>query len=302
MKRKTVKGAFYHTYKITSDGGVLFYRTIDHLVYYSMQSVMSRRHHLRVLLTTHMFTHIHELDAPEDIVQLSDYHRDLSAMFARVYNTETRRRGPLFDGRFGCAPKWGEKAQRSCAVYVMNNPVEKKLVRRAEEDRWTFLAYYEKEYPFSSRPTIRRSRKILVDAIHQVEHEYRAGRYLGYGLLFHFFSLMTTPEREQLTDYIIQRYFFQDRKACYDLFGGYDRMLGAAEVSRGSEYDIKEEYGWASDIPFREMCSIAGKYGILDQGMPMFHLPDARLDKLALLFQNTTSASDKQISRFIHRL
>lgn len=301
MTRKTADGALYHTYKITRDRGVLFYRSIDRLAYYTLQSVMSRKHHLSILASSLMFTHIHEATVPEDIVQLSSYEHDLSTTFARAYNRATGRSGPLFSPLYGSAPKRKEKDRRSCLIYVWNNPVEKKLVRRADEDRWTFLAYYEREYPFSSKPIIRQSRKDLVDAIHLAEHEYKSGRPLSFPLLFQLFSKLTAPEQEQLTDFIIQRYFYFNRQACYELFGSYDNMVKATEISRGADFDINEEFDPYSDVPYREMCKITAGYGLLDQGMPLFHLPESRLDRLSAYLRSRTNASNSQVSRFLHK-
>ena len=196
-KRRHAEDALQHTYKITRDGGVLFYRREDHLVYYTLQSMLARKHRLRVLGSSHMYTHVHEGSLPEDLVQLSAYEHDLSSTFARNYNRETGRSGALFDGHFGSAPKKDEKKMRSCMIYIFNNPVEKKLVKKAREDRWTFLPYYVEEYPFSRRPVIRYCRKPLVDAIHIVEHEFRSGRYLKYNLLHHLFSSLNGEEKEQ---------------------------------------------------------------------------------------------------------
>lgn len=301
MHRKTAKGACQHTYKITADGGVLFYRTIDRLVCYTLQSVICRRYRLRMLVSSLMFTHIHELSEPLDIVQLSAYQRDQISLFAKAFNRETGRTGPLFDYHFGSAVKRSDKDKRSCAIYVLNNPVEKRLVRRAIEDRWNFLAYYEQDYPFSSKPTLRRSRKALVDAVHLVEHEYHTGRPLGFPLLNHLFASLNEREREQLTDFIIQIYFFFDRQACYALFGDFDRMVSATDLTTGSEYDLAEPFDPHSDRAYQEMCAIAGQYGLTGPGIPLFKLPDVRLDRLGQLLRNQTSATDKQISRFIHR-
>ena len=273
-RRRFAEEALQHTYKITRDGGVLFYRPIDHLVYYTLQSVLSRRYSLRVLVTSHMYTHAHEGIYAEDIVQLSAYEHDLSSLYVREFNRETGRRGPMFARKYGSAPKRSEKERRSCVIYILNNPVEKKLVSKAREDRWTFLPYYDKEYPFSRKPVIRYSRKPLVDAIHLVEHECRCGRYLRYSFLHHLFSKLDDEEREQLTDFIIQRYFFFDRRGCEELFGSLEKMMQATELTTGKEFDVGEEFEPFSDIPYREMCSLVKRHGLLGAGLPFLHLPE----------------------------
>ena len=185
-------------------------------------------------------------------------------------------------------------------VYIFNNPVEKKLFRRAQEDRWNFLAYYEKDFPFSKRPFIRYSRKQLVDAIHLVEHEFRAGRYLGYKMLHRVFAELNAVEREQLTDFIIQLYFFFDRRACEDLFGSIPQMIKATELTTGKEFDVGEEIDPYSDIPYREMCAIVEKHGMMGAGMPFLHLPEERQMRLASYLAQHTGATDWQVARFLH--
>ena len=298
--RRHSQNALHHTYKITRDRGVLFYRPSDHLVYYTLQSVLSRRHHLPVLGTSHMYTHVHEGVQPVDLRQLSAYEHDLSSIFSREYNREAGRKGVLFSGRFGSAPKHTDKDKRSSLIYVFNNPVEKKLVGKAVADRWNFLAYYEHEYPFSRKPVIRYCRRRLVDAIHQVEHEFKAGRYLNYALLHRLFGPLDPEEKEQLTDFIIQLYFFFDRKSCEELFGSLGRMVSATELTTGKEFEVGETFEPFSDIPYREMCQVADQYGLLGPGMALLRLPEVRKARLAQLLRQRTSASDVQVARFLH--
>lgn len=298
--RKSAKDALYHTYKITRDRGVLFYRRTDHLVYYSLQSVMSRRHCVKVLGTSHMFTHIHEGIYPEDILQLSAYEHDLSSVYAREFNRECGRSGPLFAEPFGSAPKRSDKDMRSSMIYIFNNPVEKRLVSRARDDRWTFLPYYDKEYPFSQRPVLRYCRKALVDAIHLVDHEYKAGRFLRYALLHRCFSMLNEAEQEQLTDYIVQRYFFFDRRACEDLFGCFDKMLEATELTTGKEFEVGEVFEPYSDVPYREMCTTVARYGLLGPGLQLLRLPQERKIALGRFLLQHTEVSNWQIERFLH--
>jgi len=299
-RRRGAIDSLQHVYKRSIDRGVIFYRREDHLVYYTLQSVLSRRHRIRVVCTSHMFTHIHEGLLPEDMLQLSAYQHDLSSIFAREYNRECGRTGALFGGRFGSAPKRSEKEKRACMIYILNNPVEKKLVARAVEDRWNFLAYYENDYPFSKRPIIRYSRKKLVDSMHLVEHEYRAGRYLKYELLHYIFAGLSNEEKEQLTDYIIHLYYFFDREVIETLFGGVQKMIAATDLTTGKEFDVGEEFDPLSDVPYREMCSLVSRHGLLGTGLPFLHFPKERQERLSRYLQQQTGATQRQIARFLH--
>ncbi|MCR4824242.1 MAG: hypothetical protein K5849_02675 [Bacteroidales bacterium] len=300
-KRRAVPArSLQHIYKISDDSGVIFYRSEDHLVYFSIQSVMARRHNMRVYCSCHMYNHIHNLSAPVDPVQLIDHEHDINSVFVQAYNKETGRSGPLFQRPFGSAPKQSEKDQRSALIYIFNNPVEKKLCHRSIEDRWTFLAYYENDYPFSERPVLSQARWAYRNAVKLIENEYNAGRWLKYPMLHYLFSQLNTREKEQLTDFIVQRYFFFDRQSCYSLFGGYEQMLNAIDITKGKEFDVGEVYDQQSDIAIREMCLLAGRYGLLKAGLPLLNLPESRCASFAEYLRTHTSATNRQISRFLH--
>lgn len=299
-KRKVPENSFQHVYKISVDGGVVFYRTIDHLVYYTIQSVMARKHNLSVLAACHMFTHVHGMVAAVDPGQLVRYEQDVNSIFAREYNRETGRKGRLFKGPFGSAAQRTEKEQRSSLVYVFNNPVEKRLCRRAIEDRWTFLAYYQKEYPFSEKPILKYCRWVLRDSLRVVDQEFKAGRYCRYQMLFQLFAKLNEQEREQLTDYIIQRYFFFQKEACFLLFGSWERMVETIDVTKGKEFNVGEVYEPFSDVPYREMCTVVGKHGLLNVGLPLLRLSEEKRYKMVAYLRNNTSASERQAARFLH--
>lgn len=300
-RRKIPEGSCQHIYKRTADGGVLFYRVVDHLVYYTIESMMVRRHNLPVLVTCHMFTHVHDLVAAADPSQLSAFEHDINCIYTREYNGETGREGRLFEGPFGCAPKRSDKDMRSAAIYILNNPVEKHLVRRAVEDRWTFLAYFDDAFPFSSKPMLSQCRWALRNAMKEVDTEYRCGRYLGYAILRRLFDRLSDEERWQLTDYIIHRYFYFDVKGCCKLFGSVSRMVKTADETKGKEFDIGEEFDPSSDVPYREMCAIVGRAGLLKKGFPLWHLPDNRMNELGRNLQLKTGATELQVGKFLHR-
>ncbi len=290
-----------HVYKRTSDNGVLFYRLIDRLVYYTIQSVCARRHRVRVLVASYMYTHVHEALRVMDASQLAAYERDVNSLFAKEYNRETGHTGSVFEGPYGRAPKIGDKSVRSCLAYVVNNPVEKKLCRTAEEDRWTFLAYYTQAFPFSRRPQLSRARSCLREAFQVVSHECASGRYLRYALLHRLFAPLDHLEREQLTDYIIQCYFFFDREECCRFLGTIDKMVAAVAVTTGTEFDVGEVFEPFSDVPYREMCAFVEKHKMLGRGLPFLHLPEDRLRRLMGYLRGNTSATERQVTRFLHQ-
>lgn len=299
-KRRVPSDSFQHIFKITADSGVLFYRTVDHLVYYTIESVMCRRYKVPVVVGCHMFTHTHKVAVPLDPAQMAACESNINIAFTREYNKEVGRTGRLFKRPYGSAPKRSDRDKRSVMIYVLNNPVEKKLCTSAIQDRWTFLAYFEREYPFSERPVLRRCRWALRNAMTEVEMEFKCGRYLKYAMLHRLFAGLNPTEREQLTDYIIQLYFYFDRDACYQLFGSLEKMIQATDYSVGKEFDVGEVFESFSDTPFREMCQIVAKYRLLEPGLPLLHLPVNRLRSLALYLRQHTTATETLVARFLH--
>ena len=301
IKRRTPEGSYQHVYKRTVDGGVLFYRVADHLVYYTVESVVARRHNLPIQASCHMFTHTHDVVAAADPSQLIAFEHDLNSIFTREYNEETGRQGRLFEGPFGSAAMSSEKDKRSALVYVFNNPVEKRLVRRAIEDRWTFLAYYDNAFPFSAKPMLSQCRWALRDALKEVDMEFRCGRYLGYAMLRRLFEGLNDEERWQLTDYIIHRYFYLDVKGGSKLFGGLSGMVKTVDATKGREFGVKEEHDKWSDVPYREMCVAAGRAGLLKPGFPLWNLSASRIEEIGRTLQGKTGATDLQVAKFLHR-
>lgn len=248
-----------------------------------------------------MFTHTHDMVAAADPTQLIAFERDLNRIYTQEYNEETGRQGRLFENPFGSAAKSSEKDKRSSLIYIFNNPVEKKLVRHAIEDRWTFLAYYDNAFPFSARPMLSQCRWALRNALKEVDVEYRCGRYLGYAILRRLFEGLNDEERWQLTDYIIHRYFYLDVKGSSKLFSGLSNMVKAVDLTKGREFEVKEEHDKWSDVPYREMCVAAGRAGLLRPGFPLWNLSASRIDEIGRNLQSKTGASDLQVAKFLHR-
>lgn len=300
-KRMAYGSAIQHIYKRTIDKGVLFYRTEDRLVYYTITAVKAWKHKIDILAMCLMFTHIHRAVRALDAVQLTWFERDVDATFVREYNLDTGRVGPVFETPFGRSCKRDEKEIRTCLIYIFNNPVEKKLCRRAVEDRWNFLAYYDRKFPFSARPVLRHERLCLREALKVVEHECRAGRYLRFALLRRLFEPLSPDEREILTDHIIQVYFPFDRETCHALFKTAESMRLAPDQVSGSDFEIGEEFEKNTDEPYRTMCALVKKYGMLGEGMPLFHLSPERRMKLKHFLMLQTQAAGWQVERFLHQ-
>lgn len=297
--RKFVPGALHHIYFITADGGVLFYRITDRVAFFTILSILAQRYHVTVVAVSIMFTHVHLVILTADLAQMRLFVGQLLKTFSRIVKEDRSCPGPVFKRPFGSAPKVSAKEQRSCLIYVYNNPVEKHLCGRASEDRWTFLAYCRDAYPFSERLNKHDATRHLREACCVVDAESKAGRFLRPAIIRRLYRPLDRKEQEQLTDYIIGRYQFLSYDIAISLFGDYDTMLAAAKASSGKEFDVGEEFDPSSDVPYSEMCALAGRSGLLDQ-WKLLHLSPAEQQLWMRRFRNATSASDIQIRKFLH--
>lgn len=296
---KFYPGAWHHVFVITRDAGVLFYRITDRLSFYTILSVFVRRFRIIVLGLSIMFTHLHLMVKVIDQTQLRSFIQQVLSVFSRVLNEDRGLKGALFKRPFGSAPKVSDKDKRSSLIYLYNNPVEKKLCQSAVEDRWTFLAYARESFPFSRKLVKRDVRYALRMACDCVDQEEQAGRYLRPARLRALFDPLTRFEQEQLTDYIIQRYAFIRHEEAISLFQDLDALLLATDASSGKEFDIGEIYDPRSDIAYREMCAQAARSGLF-KDWKMFHLTEQERENWSRQFRASTSASERQITKFFH--
>ena len=140
-RRKFYRGVVNHVYQKSTNGVNMFYEWEDFIVFYSIFSVCAKSADVKVLELCIMYNHFHCLIRTESVHDLSSFMDRFTAWFVMEHNTHVGRKGKLLKKNYGSAPKWDDKAVRNAINYVGNNPIEKKLCKRAEEYRWNFLAY-----------------------------------------------------------------------------------------------------------------------------------------------------------------
>ena len=297
-KRKVISGAPLHIYFRARGGCVLFYRVTDRLCFCSVLAVLSKRYKVTVIAASLMFTHVHLMVRASDLAQLRLFMSMLIRVFSRLLREDRLLDGPRFQTPFGSAAKALPKDQRSCLIYILNNPVEKNLCKKAVEDRWTFLAFWDCSNPFSERLVKRNASKYLRRALEFINGEARAGRYLHPKALRRFFDPLSRMEQEQLADYLIEAYRFIDYGEMLSLFNSKQDLLLATQASAGKEFDVGEDFEPGSDIAYCEMIRVATKRHLLDN-WKLLHLNPAEQAYWGRVFRNTTSATEWQIMKFL---
>lgn len=300
MKKRGYKnGVCNHIYQRTINRFNIFYNLSDYLSYYTIFAMMAIKYEVVVFGLCLMIDHIHMLVQTRDRKTLSDFVSIVTSVFVRQYNEDIGRRGPLFEERFGSAPKSDRKRLVSAIIYLSNNPVEKRVCVRAEEYRWNFLAYMSSEFPFSSKVNRKTARNILRKALRVVDWHRSQGKYLSSSLLSDLMSGMTAEEKDQLTDYIIVRYNVIAYENLSRIFGSYGQLLIAVHSTTGSEYELDEYIDRLPDSVYQEMIGyLLDRYG--DRVRKVTQLSSREKFHLAECLRLQTQAPMRQIFKFLH--
>ena len=299
-KRAFQSNIIIHCYQRSADGGVLFYSYSDYLVWFTHLCIAAKRYKVTILAACPMPDHVHLSVSASSRKRLADFEQRWTGDFAREHNKVCHRNGPVFASPFGSSLKKTDKSARSNIIYVGNNPVERRLAEKAEDYRWTFLAYYNSPHPFSKPLIIRDSRWPLRKAVKEVKAQFKAGKPLSYALLKRLFKPLTNDECQQFTDFIINTYNVIDYEAAIRFFGSYEDMLMAMHSTTGSEYDLNEVFIGKSDLHFKKMTSIVMRELKPDDIHDILALDPIQKYEVFKLIRKGSEAMSEQIARFLH--
>lgn len=300
-KKKFVPNAPEHIYQRAADHGVIFYRIEDHLVLFTIISIISKKYGITIMSICFMINHIHMLMSSPLSRARSMAVDEYTSMFAKQFNHSFHRKGPLFDKEFGRAMKIGEKKVRTCEAYIANNPVEKSICHSAREYRWNFLAYYNNDHPFSEELDHIRCSKWMKIAIATVDRIYGEDNYLRYEVLEFILRHLNATEREQIVDYIIVKYNFIDYENAISYFGDYNKMISAFDFNTGSEYDIREDWDSDSDQAFDPMIEYIKERRLLKKdSRNIFNLEEPDMQRLVHELATNTPAKSSHIHKLLH--
>ena len=103
-----------------------------------------------------------------------------------------------------------------------------------------------------------------------------------------------------MVDFLIQQISTVDYQGAARYFGGFDKMVAAFDVTTGSEYDISEEFVPEPDRAYLEMAQVVGQEGYDLVKKTFLSAEPEEILRLTRLFRIKTSASERQIRRFLH--
>lgn len=302
MKRRFFKsGILNHCYQRSADHGLIFYSQSDYLVWFTVLCTVAPRCGVKILAVCPMPDHNHMAVTALSVKDLSKCMGEINRTFSKLHNDVCRTKISWFERPFGSVPKEGSKVGRNCLIYVGNNPVERKLSSRAEDYRWTFLAYAVSKHPFSEKLVLRRASWNMRQAVREVKAQHAAGKPMRYNQLKRLSQKLNNQEREQLIDYIITTYDVIDHKEALRFFdGSYEKMIAQMGLSTAKEHDLNETFvGW-SDKPYSKMVRLLmAQYGLKDIH-EILSWPPARKAEAYRYLKRTTDYLPEQISKLLH--
>lgn len=292
------KNILTHTYQRPADGSVIFYSVRDHLVYFTIFCICARKHGIKVLSHCQMPDHVHDSVIAQSKSQLSSFVQEYTRRFSKEHNRACYRSGPFFESPYGWAQKHGDKKARTNLIYLGNNPVERRLVKKAEDYQWNFLAYAITSHPFSKKIELSKASRALRRALKSVKAQFENGLPMNYPLLKQLFSMLSASECRQLTDYIVSTYNIIDYKWALRFFNSYEDMISAMHTNTGSEYDINEVFVGKDDSHYAEM----GKALLRELGLNDIHdFLSPKYDKyeLYMIVRKHSFALSEQIAKYL---
>lgn len=275
------RGAVAHVYQRSHNGRILFYSYKDCLLFFTIFCVAAKRHGVRIIALCLMPDHIHFLAITESHSKLATFVDVYSTLFAREFNIALGRFCHVFRSPYGMANKSKEKAQRTSVIYVLNNPVEKKLTRMMEKWRWNFFEYSSSASPFSEPLVVSKASNKLRRSLKMVKYKASSGIYLSASELDFLFGGLSAKETEQLVDYVITAYNVIDCKFLDSLFPSLESLRVAAHSSTGSEYDLHEDFDPSSDVAYAKIKSVVLERKSLRNARDVVNLPIE--DKILLM-------------------
>lgn len=292
-------GAIQHVYQNTHNGFLVFYSVRDCLVFFTIISIVARQYNVRILGICLMVDHIHLLVEVPSQKELSRFVDHYTAWFAQVQNIWYGRKGSLFRSPFGFTSKVTDKDIRNAIAYLYNNPVEKQMCLRPEQAHWNFLAYGADPHPFSEKIRLAKASAPLRRAVKEVTIEFSEGRPLNYALLKRITKPLNPKEQQQLTDFIVSTYNCIDFSAVAGYFGDYDDLVQAVNTTKGSEYNMKEDFTVGSDRIYSKMSEFLLSVKAISHIDELLRQPEEKRRELLEPLAIRTGASAKQVAKYL---
>ena len=148
-------GVIHHVMNRGSRKGVLFNDRDDYLAFERLLSRAREMFLVRIIAYCLMSNHWHLLLCPQTALNLSRFMKWVTGTHATTFRrkTNTVGQGAVYQARFLALPIEGHFHLVSTWRYIERNPVEARVVKRAEDWRWSSASLLKRScQPARSRP------------------------------------------------------------------------------------------------------------------------------------------------------
>jgi putative transposase len=149
IHRVAPAGLAHHVINRGNNRGRIFHKPRDYQAFLSLMGEAQVRVPMRLLAYALMPNHFHLVLWPESTDAISAYMRGLMNAHIRRYQHHygTCGHGHIYQGRFKNFPIQQDSHLFRVLRYVEANPLRAKLVKRAEEWRWSSLSPHDGDRP-----------------------------------------------------------------------------------------------------------------------------------------------------------
>jgi len=267
------------------------------LVFYTICSVISRKHEVQILALCIMPDHFHIGALADSRFSVRPFVSEVQAYYTKSFNKFYGRVGRLFSKGFGSSVKRGLKDIISTLNYINNNPGVGNLTDRAEHTLWNFLAYHDTDRFLSNggHSNTRSYRR----AVEEVKVYRRDDKPLNHNLLYRIMKPLDNDDKARLADFIICQYAFINYNRAANFYGSWKDMLTAANSNTGNDHLVKEVIETRDYKP----------YVVLSNALRMLHFDSREIfartpeDRISLAYDLSAlvpTASWRHIEKFLH--
>lgn len=246
--------ACYHVMNKGSGDSYLFLEEKDNQTFLKTTQEACKLFNVRVLAYCLMNTHYHLLVQTPD-ANLPRFMRHINGVFTQRRNQKYKTSGTIFKGRYLAIVVYEEEYLLRCVRYIHLNPLEAKIVKKAESYPWSSHKDYLKEKDVGSwlcvSMVLRRFDENSRKAVQKYKGFLRAG---NDEITRNFYKRERPPSifgSKEFTDDIKEKYIHADRVYDYREVPEAKRIQNermVKEIMRClcAEFEIKKERLYAS--------------------------------------------------------
>jgi putative transposase len=173
--RQFYQGQYYHIITRGNNRQFLFREAEDFEFYMEQVRRYKERYEVAIVHYCIMSNHVHFLMRNESGERgISKMMQGLGMAYARYYKKKRRKTGHVFEDRFKSIWIETDAYLLECGRYIERNPVRAKMVKKADEYKWSSYRYYA-----YGEPDALITENILYQGLGQTPEECREA-YCGY--------------------------------------------------------------------------------------------------------------------------